>query len=144
MHTNKLCGPIPTSIGRLKRLNILHLFGNRMTGIIPEELCECVALTDLQVSRNEFEGPIPQGLGRLTQVRTCYLGQNFLQGPIPDSIGNLSSVTDLQVCWVLLAVEARCCSPAHARPPSLPFSSCSLPRTCSQGRSQSPSRSSPN
>ncbi|XP_027927000.1 receptor-like protein 15 isoform X2 [Vigna unguiculata] len=47
------------------RLNILILKGNRFTGHLPEQLCQLVDLSILDLSDNNFVGPIPNCLGKV-------------------------------------------------------------------------------
>ncbi|ESW12393.1 hypothetical protein PHAVU_008G108400 [Phaseolus vulgaris] len=47
------------------RLNILILKGNRFTGHLPEQLCQLVDLSILDLSYNNFFGPIPNCLGKM-------------------------------------------------------------------------------
>jgi Leucine-rich repeat (LRR) protein len=63
---NKLSGPIPKGIGRLKNLTDLRLNRNRLTGPIPADLANAPSLQVLRLDHNRLSGPIPAGLaGRL-------------------------------------------------------------------------------
>ena len=44
---NLLSGTIPTELGRLANLTVLHLWGNQLTGQIPTQLGDLSSLTVL-------------------------------------------------------------------------------------------------
>ena len=46
---NEITGTLPASIGKMKRLKILDVFGNRMSGVLPPEL------GDLQNAQQAFQ-----------------------------------------------------------------------------------------
>ncbi|XXG63479.1 hypothetical protein AAC387_Pa05g1661 [Persea americana] len=52
LHNNKLTGPIPPQIGRLKQLRILNLRWNKLQYAIPPEIGELKRLTNLHLSFN--------------------------------------------------------------------------------------------
>jgi LRR receptor-like serine/threonine-protein kinase FLS2 len=44
LHLNELDGPIPTTVGRLHKLQALDLSNNRLEGPIPSDLCHLESL----------------------------------------------------------------------------------------------------
>jgi Leucine-rich repeat (LRR) protein len=52
----------------------------RLSGEIPEELCELTNITELNLQNNEFTGPVPGGIGNLTQLTELNLSSNHLSG----------------------------------------------------------------
>ncbi|RVW37503.1 Receptor-like protein 12 [Vitis vinifera] len=63
--SNKFSGEIQESIGNLKRLHLLNLFGNSFTGQIPSSLKNLEHLESLDLSHNKLPGEIPQQLTRI-------------------------------------------------------------------------------
>eukprot|EP00978_Attheya_sp_CCMP212_P000313 scaffold627_cov55-Attheya_sp.AAC.3 len=97
LDNNKLTGPIPTSLGKLKRLESIYLLDNLLTGPLPVELFDLDNLKDLQLSHNKLTGRIPKEIGRMTQLVTCYLDNNEMGGPIPDEMKDLRSIKQLRI-----------------------------------------------
>lgn len=67
---SNLTGPIPTTLNRLKKLEILHMSGNGFTGTFPN-------------------------LTQLTQLRVIDINSNFGITAIDPSIGNIASLREL-------------------------------------------------
>ncbi|XP_019090887.1 PREDICTED: receptor-like protein 12 isoform X1 [Camelina sativa] len=87
LHNNKLTGPVPSEIGRLKRLktlNLRYLSFNNFKGDIPKELANLHELQDLHLQENQFTGRIPAELGTLQKLRHLDVGSNQLVGSISD------------------------------------------------------------
>ena len=72
---NQLDGSIPASLGDLTNLEILYLWGNELTGSIPD-LSHLTSLLQLNLSRNQLYGSIPASLGNLTNLRLLYIWGN--------------------------------------------------------------------
>ncbi|KAL6616275.1 hypothetical protein ACP70R_038545 [Stipagrostis hirtigluma subsp. patula] len=83
-----LGGPLPTTIGNLKRLTTLILASCSFTGSIPQELGNLVQLSFLALNGNSFTGRIPASIGLLTKLFWLDLSENQLSGPIPISSTN--------------------------------------------------------
>ncbi|KAH9722062.1 LRRNT 2 domain-containing protein [Citrus sinensis] len=110
LHNNKLTGPIPPQIGRLKRLRILYvslpsssvncyknLRWNKLQDVIPAEIGELKRLTHLSLSFNNFKGEIPKEIANLPELRYLYLQENRLTGRIPPELGILPNFRHLDV-----------------------------------------------
>ncbi len=80
---NTLFGPIPTELGHLLSLEVLHIRANSLTEKIPTELGQLTSLKDLDVSINQLSGRIPTELGRLTSLQDLDMFDNYLAGTIP-------------------------------------------------------------
>ena len=87
---NNLVGTLPDELGDLTELTTLYLWGNGLSGPIPD-LSGLTGLTTLSLSSNQLTGSIPASLGSLTSLHTLHLWGNQLSGTIPD----LSSLTGL-------------------------------------------------
>ncbi|XP_024041894.1 probable leucine-rich repeat receptor-like protein kinase At1g35710 [Citrus clementina] len=108
---NFLWGYIPPTLGRLSKLENLHLSSNSLVGNIPsivqflQTLGHLKRLRSLDLSQNKLVGPIPSSVGHLTQLTTFYmhsnlineLSENKLVGPIPSSLGHLTQLTTLNM-----------------------------------------------
>ena len=82
---NNLVGTLPDELGDLTELTTLYLWGNGLSGPIPD-LSGLTGLTHLVLSSNQLTGEIAW-LGGLTKLTTVYLWGNELSGPIPDLTG---------------------------------------------------------
>ncbi|KAJ4969466.1 hypothetical protein NE237_016167 [Protea cynaroides] len=89
---NCLTGDIPVELSKIKGLTLLHLFQNQLTGVIPDELCSLVNLTNLDLSINYLTGPIPVGFQYLTELLQLQLFNNSLSGSIPPGLGIYSQL----------------------------------------------------
>ncbi len=76
-----------------------------LSGVIPPEIGDLTALTELELGNslfsdgppNELTGPIPSEIGNLTSLTWLALDSNQLTGSIPSQIGNLTSLTWLSL-----------------------------------------------
>ncbi|QCD82677.1 LRR receptor-like serine/threonine-protein kinase FLS2 [Vigna unguiculata] len=91
-----LSGAIPDTIGlHLPKLQKLYLYGNNLTGPIPESIGKFPNLQELALQENKLWGSIPMSLGSLQGLKRLLLYSNKLSGIIPDSLGNLINLTEL-------------------------------------------------
>ncbi|KAJ0099182.1 hypothetical protein Patl1_20094 [Pistacia atlantica] len=67
---------------------VFDLSYNRLSGLVPEELGNCVVVVDLLLSNNMLSGEIPGSLSRLTNLTTLDLSGNLLTGSIPLEFGD--------------------------------------------------------
>lgn len=51
---NELSGPIPTTVGRMHKLQALRVDNNRLEGLIPFDLCHLESLVELYLGYNEL------------------------------------------------------------------------------------------
>ncbi|KAH9747807.1 protein kinase domain-containing protein [Citrus sinensis] len=114
---NRFHGTLPNELWLMRRLRIIDLSSNRIsgnlfddmcnsltelesfdvssnqiTGQLPSSLGDCSKLKRLSVSFNELTGRIPQNIGNLTELMELYLNGNNLQGEFPPTIFNVSSL----------------------------------------------------
>ena len=92
---NNLVGTLPDELGDLTELTTLYLWGNGLSGPIPD-LRSLTSLTHLSLSQNELTGPVPTWLGTLTNMVALYMWGNEFTGTIPDLRG-LSSLFELSL-----------------------------------------------
>ena len=90
LNTNKLTGPIPQSIGRLKNLYGLILNNNALSGKIPDSICFMPQLNQLLLWNNQLSGTLPVSLSNDLNLGAINVQNNNLSGSI---VANLSSLT---------------------------------------------------
>ncbi|KAH9651557.1 hypothetical protein KPL70_026788 [Citrus sinensis] len=116
---NNLSGPIPASLqncakfienvlvvmkGReleyntmLKLVRCMDLSGNNLSGDIPEEMTNLVALQSLNLSHNFLTGKIPENVGAMRSLESIDFSGNLLSGRIPQSISSLTFLSHLNL-----------------------------------------------
>jgi len=94
---NSLTGTIPNEVGELSELKYLHLGENNLNGIIPEAIGSLKKLEALALDYNQLSGSIPELFANLSSLQKLYLNNNNFTGSIPESIGYLSSLQDLNL-----------------------------------------------
>ncbi|CBI23746.3 unnamed protein product, partial [Vitis vinifera] len=100
---NNLSGSIPASLGNLSKLSLLYLYGNKLSGFIPQEfellrsLIVLELLNILDLSFNNLSGSIPASIGNLSSLTTLALHSNKLSGAIPREMNNVTHLKSLQI-----------------------------------------------
>ncbi|XVE68708.1 hypothetical protein DITRI_Ditri09bG0090800 [Diplodiscus trichospermus] len=94
---NELSGSVPTTIGRLKSLQILDLQDNKLQGSFPLEVCDLKNLFQLRLSANELDGSLPTCLGDLTSLRNLDLHSNKFHSTIPSTFWGLKDILNLDL-----------------------------------------------
>ncbi|KAI3863468.1 hypothetical protein MKX03_005933 [Papaver bracteatum] len=87
-----LTGPLPPSIGELKKLTNLILVGCSFSGPIPSEIGSLPQLVFLSLNSNSFNGNIPPTIGSLSSLYWLDLADNQLSGSIPISNENTTGL----------------------------------------------------
>ena len=95
---NGLTGEIPPELGSLSNLTDLSLHGNDLSGAIPAELGSLSNLAELDLRNNALSGAIPAELGNLSNLAGLDLRNNALSGAIPAELGSLSNVAVQHKC----------------------------------------------
>nr|XP_025654504.1 probable leucine-rich repeat receptor-like protein kinase At1g35710 isoform X2 [Arachis hypogaea] len=96
-----LSGTIPQTLGmHLQKLQKLYLYGNNLTGSIPESigtlplsLGNLTNLVELDLHENSINGHIPNSIGQMQNLEKLDLSSNLLNGRIPSSLSNLTSIS---------------------------------------------------
>ncbi|WJZ99077.1 hypothetical protein VitviT2T_017552 [Vitis vinifera] len=94
---NNLTGLIPTSSGRLQKLQVLYFSQNQIHGPIPSGLCHLANLGFLDLSSNKLSGTIPGCFGNLTLLRGIDLHSNGLASEVPSSLWTLRDLLVLNL-----------------------------------------------
>lgn len=79
MDNNDLSGSIPVSLCNPKRILVLDLHRNRLSGPIPD-CWEPASLTIINLSSNQLSGSIPKSLAKVTGLWLVRLNNNSLEG----------------------------------------------------------------
>ncbi|KAL9327931.1 hypothetical protein ACSQ67_002934 [Phaseolus vulgaris] len=66
-----------------------HLFGNKLSGNIPQELGSLKNLISMDLSKNKLEGNIPKSFANLKSLKSLWLDNNELSGTIPSAVVTL-------------------------------------------------------
>jgi len=119
--------------GTPKRVTIVRLQKQNLTGSIPSGIGSLDKLQDLWLYTNELTGPLPAELGNLSDLKTLMLSYNNLSGQIPQTLNNLA----LDRLW-LKGNDFTGCMPANLlNVPDGDAASLRLP-TCEGSPSQTP------
>ncbi|KAK8993363.1 hypothetical protein V6N11_033464 [Hibiscus sabdariffa] len=85
---NKLTGQIPSSIWNLSSLAVLSLWNNSLDGTIPECIGSLTSsLSRLDLRMNRFHGKIPE-FSQGCKLQSLLISNNQIQGPLPRSLSN--------------------------------------------------------
>ncbi|KAG2664001.1 hypothetical protein I3760_16G058900 [Carya illinoinensis] len=90
-------GPIPPSLGNLRKLNYLYLSGNSLAGAISPALGQLSELLVLDLSRNTLTGSVPSSFESLGSLTRLDLSSNYLSEWIPAGLGKLSHLQYLNL-----------------------------------------------
>ncbi|KAJ3674846.1 hypothetical protein LUZ60_005462 [Juncus effusus] len=100
--SNIFTGTIPSSIGTLKNLRMLHLEENQLKARTPSEwsfidaLSNCTVLKTLYLDQNQLQGVIPSSIANLsTSLNVLGLSENLIVGKFPIGITKLTNLTKL-------------------------------------------------
>ncbi|KAL5713345.1 non-specific serine/threonine protein kinase [Ranunculus cassubicifolius] len=95
---NFLKGPLPESISNLSiKLTRLNAMGNRISGIIPEDIRNLINIESILLQENSLTGNIPLEIGNLPKLVEINLQGNLFSGQIPLTLGNLTQLTILNL-----------------------------------------------
>lgn len=86
----QLTGTLPPELGLLNDLKIVNFVGNKLHGTLPLEWAHLTKLNVAVFSKNQLNGSIPSIFGEnLKQLRMFDVSHNLLSGTIPESIYSL-------------------------------------------------------
>jgi hypothetical protein len=113
LNDNLLTGSISSQISKLSNLQLLEIgyqaydsdvyedygavpnYGsNKLTGVIPKEMCSLTNLIHLQLNNNDLTGPLPSCVSQMTALRRFDVRFNRLSGTLP-KFSKPSTQTDL-------------------------------------------------
>jgi drug/metabolite transporter (DMT)-like permease len=76
---------------------MLKLGSNKLTGQLPEELCNLNQTTSIDLSNNFHSGTIPDRWSSLTNLEQLLLGSNQLNGTLPQNFTSLAKLTEFDM-----------------------------------------------
>ncbi|XP_010273494.1 PREDICTED: probable leucine-rich repeat receptor-like serine/threonine-protein kinase At3g14840 isoform X2 [Nelumbo nucifera] len=94
---NRVSGSIPKELGSMTTLRELILEANRMSGVLPPELGNLINLERLVISSNNFTGQFPERLSALTNLKDFRINDNKFSGKILGIIGNWTKLMRLEM-----------------------------------------------
>jgi Leucine-rich repeat (LRR) protein len=97
LKAQRLSGSITPSIGNLTYLTGINLENNSFYGEIPQEVGRLRRLQHLNLTYNSFGGNLPSNLSRCTQLRELNVVYNKLVGQIPEQFSSLSKLVYLRL-----------------------------------------------
>ena len=102
--TGQYTGTIRTEAGRLTALTSPSLESNTLTGPVPSELGNLVAMkVEFQLYSNRLSSSLPTQLGRMTALTTLFeLHENSLSASLPSELGALTSLAS----WLRLDLNS--------------------------------------
>ncbi|XP_028802272.1 probable LRR receptor-like serine/threonine-protein kinase At3g47570 [Neltuma alba] len=96
LSNNHFKGPIPSNIFNISTLTFLNLGGNSLSGLLPSYLGNGLPnLKKLWLYGNELTGQIPNSISNASKLIALDLSSNKLTKAIPNVVGNLTSLIDL-------------------------------------------------
>ncbi|PON55557.1 Tyrosine-protein kinase [Parasponia andersonii] len=90
-----LSGELPLGIGNLTQLQKLSLRFNALTGSVPPDFANLVALSELHLEGNFFSGSLPGFLFGMQSLVRLNLGDNKFTGEISPGFNNLTKLVVL-------------------------------------------------
>ena len=94
---NALGGSIPSTFGRLLRVQRLDLSNTGLTGTLPPSLSSWRNMETLKVASNKMNGTIPTEYGLMTSLQSVDLSRNFFTGTIPMEVSSWTTLLDMDV-----------------------------------------------
>ncbi|KAI5074236.1 hypothetical protein GOP47_0010197 [Adiantum capillus-veneris] len=96
---NKLQGPIPSSMIRLRHLQQLDLSSNLLSGVLPPTFFSLASIKYLNVARNRLSGSLPLNLTLASSVKMIDLSFNLLTGRLPAQMAALMERDAIRIQW---------------------------------------------
>ncbi|CAN6320822.1 unnamed protein product [Urochloa humidicola] len=103
---NNFTGGIPANLGvAATKLKIVDVSTNKLTGVLPSELCAGERLETFIALGNSLFGGIPDGLAGCPSLTRIRLGENYVNGTIPAKLFTLPNLTQIELHDNLLSGE---------------------------------------
>ncbi|XP_039135859.1 receptor-like protein EIX2 [Dioscorea cayenensis subsp. rotundata] len=81
----------------LSSFKFIDLSANKLSGQIPKEIVNLVALQNLDLSCNKLSGEIPSNIGLMQSLESLNLSRNVLIGSIPPSLSTIDFLGSLNL-----------------------------------------------
>ena len=93
--SNDFVGQIQPGLGACSKLEKFRAGFNLLSGPLPSDIFDAVALTEISLPLNKISGTISDGVVSLRNLTVLELYSNHFTGPIPPDIGKLSKLERL-------------------------------------------------
>lgn len=104
---NRIDGPVPADLARLRRLKRLHLQGNKLSGALPDMFEALEALEEFTAQRNRLSGPLPPSVGYCAHLRKIHLHENpKLKGRVPGSWADCAKLEQVLLAETGVAADS--------------------------------------
>nr|XP_043621505.1 leucine-rich repeat receptor protein kinase HPCA1-like [Erigeron canadensis] len=94
---NQLIGPIPSTLGLVKTLEVVRLDRNFLTGSVPPSINDLIRVTDMFLSNNRLTGPMPNLSGLIVLNYLDLSNNTFDPSSVPSWFSTLESLTTLNM-----------------------------------------------
>lgn len=91
LHSNQICGNLPSFIGEFTNLQSLSVYSTNMSGTIPSSLYQIERLASIRLYKSNFEGRISEDIRNLKNLKWFWIHENRFTGTIP-SLGSLTAL----------------------------------------------------
>ncbi|CAH1436634.1 unnamed protein product [Lactuca virosa] len=94
---NKLTGPIPSTLGLVRSLEVVRLDRNSLTGDVPSNINNLINVTEMFLSYNKLSGQVPNLTGMNVLNYLDLSNNKFGPSDIPSWFSTLKSLTTLKM-----------------------------------------------
>ena len=94
---NQISGPLPSYLGKLKKLERIYLAGNQLSGPLPSDWSELPNLERIILNSNQLSGPLPVEYVKLKKLDTLFLSHNQLSGPLPPEYSEFANLREVEL-----------------------------------------------
>jgi len=101
LYGNRLSGPLPNAFYNSSHLVTLDLGDNNLTGPIPNWIDRLSKLSILLLKSNQFNGELPVQVCLLRKLSILDLSENNFSGPLPLCLSNLNFTASDEKTWVV-------------------------------------------
>jgi len=99
LYGNNISGILPNWMGQLTSLNFLDLGQNSISGVIPNCMGQLTGLGYLDLSQNNISGMMPDSMRTLTGLGYLALPYNNITGPLPSFVGLFTSLSYIDLSY---------------------------------------------
>lgn len=92
LHSNPLCGSLPSYIGEFTILQSLSMYSTNMGGTLPTSLYELDKLASLRLYKSNFSGRITGDIQKLQNLKWMWIHENQFTGPLPVELRELNGL----------------------------------------------------
>ncbi|EXB68699.1 Leucine-rich repeat receptor-like protein kinase PXL1 [Morus notabilis] len=94
---NGLSGETPSSFGNLTQLSYLYLSDKKLKGSIPPNIASSKTLNFFEISNNNFSGAIPKVVFDVSSLLLLNLSSKSFTGSLPAEVGKLKNIDTIDL-----------------------------------------------